>query len=194
MKREEAGEISEQELLEYLIDTYQNLVFSICFKITGNYFDAEDLAQETFLSAYRKFSSFDGRNEKAWICRIATNKCLDQRRKAENRLIPTEDSFFVELSDKKASVEDNCMENFVKERLLGCCRQLKPPYHQVAEDYFYHEKTVSQMAKTYQKNEKTVQTQVYRAKAMLKKIYGKGEKDGREETGELYANFKGTQG
>lgn len=39
--------ISEQQL-ERLIDTYQNLVYSVCFKITGNHFDAQDMAQETF--------------------------------------------------------------------------------------------------------------------------------------------------
>ena len=34
------------------MDSYQKLVFSICYKMTADYFAAEDLAQETFLSAY----------------------------------------------------------------------------------------------------------------------------------------------
>lgn len=84
--------INEQQL-ERLIDTYQNLVYSVCFKITGNHFDAQDMAQETFLSAFKHFETFDGANEKAWICRIATNKCLDLKRKAMNRQVPTEDVF-----------------------------------------------------------------------------------------------------
>lgn len=77
-----------------MIDNYQNLVFSICYKITGNYFDAEDMTQETFLSAYRHFSQFDGANEKAWICRIATNKCIDLKRKSSHNQIPMEEEFF----------------------------------------------------------------------------------------------------
>ena len=76
-KRGEADAINREEQLEALIDRYQNLIFSICYKMTADYFASEDLAQETFLSAYEKYTSFDGRNEKAWICRIAVNKCLD---------------------------------------------------------------------------------------------------------------------
>ena len=45
--------------------------------MTADYFAAEDLAQETFLSAYEHFRNFDGSNPKAWLCRIATNKCID---------------------------------------------------------------------------------------------------------------------
>ena len=60
-----------------MIDQYQNLIYSICYRLTGDYFEAEDLAQDTFLSAYKNLSSFDGKNERAWLCRIATNKCID---------------------------------------------------------------------------------------------------------------------
>lgn len=132
------------------------------------------MAQEAFLSAYRNQARFDGRNEKAWICKIATNKCLDHKRKASNNQIPTEDTFFDELVDNKSTIEENCLDNLVKEKLLSCCNDLKPPYDEVARDYFYREMAVSEMAAKYERNEKTVQTQIYRAKAMLQKSYGKG--------------------
>ncbi|MCI8334004.1 MAG: RNA polymerase subunit sigma-70, partial [Lachnospiraceae bacterium] len=51
-KRGEADAINREEQLEALIDRYQNLIFSICYKMTADYFASEDLAQETFLSAY----------------------------------------------------------------------------------------------------------------------------------------------
>ena len=52
MKREEKGAdcITREKYLEYLIHTYQNLIFSICLKSVGNPFDAEDLTQDVFLS------------------------------------------------------------------------------------------------------------------------------------------------
>lgn len=59
------------------MDQYGNLVYSICYRITNDYFDAQDLTQETFLSAYRHLDAFDGANPKAWLCRIASNKGLD---------------------------------------------------------------------------------------------------------------------
>ena len=72
--------INSEKYMEELIDKYQNLVFSICYKFTKDYFIAEDLTQETFLSAFQHPDSFQGGNEKAWICRIATNKCIDYGR------------------------------------------------------------------------------------------------------------------
>ena len=45
--------ITEKQYLEYLITQYQNLIYSICLKSVGNPFDAEDLTQEVFLSAYK---------------------------------------------------------------------------------------------------------------------------------------------
>ena len=48
-----------------MILEYQDLIFSICYKFTANYFDAEDLAQDTFLAAYKNYASFDGANERA---------------------------------------------------------------------------------------------------------------------------------
>ena len=58
--------ITEKQYLEYLITQYQNLIYSICLKSVGNPFDAEDLTQEVFLSAYKNLSRFDGTYEKAW--------------------------------------------------------------------------------------------------------------------------------
>ena len=149
------------------------MIFSVCYKITGNYFDSQDLAQDTFLSAYKNFSHFDGKNEKAWLCRIATNKCLDFKRKASNNQIPTEDTFFELVQDNQTPLEEQCLENQVKEKLLWCCKKLKSPYDEIAVKYFYDECSTAEIAIELKRNEKTVQTQVYRAKAMLKNLYGK---------------------
>ena len=50
--------ITEKQYLEYLIKQYQNLIYSICLKSVGNPFDAEDLTQEVFLSAYKNLFPF----------------------------------------------------------------------------------------------------------------------------------------
>ena len=89
----EAGNINANEYLEQMIDQYQNLIYSICYRLTGDYFEAEDLAQDTFLSAYKNLSSFDGKNERAWLCRIATNKCIDYLKRAGRRSVPNGGQF-----------------------------------------------------------------------------------------------------
>lgn len=161
--------------LERLINQYQNLIFSICFRLTGDYFESEDLTQETFLSAYKKFSSFDGVNERAWLCRIATNKCIDHLKRAGRRSVPTDDEFFSSITDSRSSPEQSAMEDLVKRQLYERCSGLKSPYREVAVAYFYYEMDVSEIANRLGKNVKTVQTQIYRARAMLKTLYRKEE-------------------
>ncbi|KSV59340.1 RNA polymerase sigma factor [Acetivibrio ethanolgignens] len=160
-----------EETFSRLVEQYQNLVWSLCYKMTNDYFEAQDLAQETFLSVYKNLTSFDGQNERAWICKIATNKCLDHLKRAASRSQPAEESFFNEMEGSFPSPEDSCMEVSEQEKLLSLCKSLKQPYDQIAIDYFYHEMTAKDMAEHYNKNLKTVQTQIYRAKNMLKKLW-----------------------
>ena len=164
---------NKEERFSIMVDTYQNLIFSVCYKVTGDYFMAEDLAQESFLAAYRNLDSFEGENEKAWLCRIATNKSIDYLRGAGRRAVPTEDIFFEQQSENGGSPEDICLENEVKERLLEYCGRLKPPYNEIAKSVYYDEKKAVEIAKERNENVKTVQTQIYRARDMLRKIYGK---------------------
>lgn len=161
--------------VEELIDSYDKLVFSICYKLTGDYFAAEDLMQETFLSAYQKYESFDGNNEKAWICRIATNKSIDYLRSASHRNIPTEDVFFEQAVEERGSPEEICIEEEVKNTLRQQCERLKPPYDEIARAYYLEERSPKEIAMKQGKNVKTIQTQIYRARQMLKKFYGKEE-------------------
>ncbi|MCI9477497.1 MAG: sigma-70 family RNA polymerase sigma factor [Lachnospiraceae bacterium] len=167
--------MTRDEQLEELIDRYQNLVFSICYKITADYFTAEDLAQETFLSAYEKYTTFDGRNEKSWICRIATNKALDYLKHSGRKQIPSEDQYFTAQEDQSQTPEEACLEKEVREELYHTCRSLKPPYDEIALDYYYHEMEAAEIAQKRNRNIKTVQTQIYRARGMLRKHYDKKE-------------------
>ena len=167
-------EIHSEEYLTELIDRYQNLVFSICYKMTNDYFASEDLTQETFLSAYRHSNSFDGVNEKAWICRIASNKSIDYVRNSARRVMPTEDEAIGEQESRVGLPEDAYLEAEVKRELEASCKKLKPPYDEIAYLHFFEEKGPDEIAKVINRNLKTVQTQIYRARGMLRKVYEKG--------------------
>lgn len=160
--------ITETEYFEHLIDAYGNLVYSICYKTCLNPFDAEDLTQDVFLSAYRNLEHFDRAYEKAWVCKIASRKCLDFLKNAGRRMLPTED-MYLENAGETPSIEETYLEADTLNTLLAACNRLKPPYNQVARLHFYEERTAREIADMTDSNVKTIQTQIYRSKAMLKK-------------------------
>ncbi|MEN6548431.1 MAG: sigma-70 family RNA polymerase sigma factor, partial [Armatimonadia bacterium] len=64
---------------ESLARKYQRDIFSAALRLTGNYSDAEDLAQEAFLKAYMAFDQFQlGTNFRAWLLRILTNTHINR--------------------------------------------------------------------------------------------------------------------
>ena len=73
---------------EELVRTYQNRVYGLCRQLTGNGHDAEDLAQEAFIRAYRAIGNF--RHEAdfgTWLHRITVNVWLNSRRKKSNEQV-----------------------------------------------------------------------------------------------------------
>ncbi len=71
-----------------LVDRYQSLVFTLCYRQLGERTAAEDAAQETFLSAYRALPQFQGGSFRSWLLRIALNHCRDELRRRLRR-VPT---------------------------------------------------------------------------------------------------------
>ena len=102
---------------------------------------AEDLTQDTFVSAYRNLEQFDDSYEKAWLCRIAANKCTDYLKSAKRRSEPVDWDEMQDLPAEDTGPEQETYEALVREQLLQRCRQLKPPYDQIAELYFYREES-----------------------------------------------------
>lgn len=166
------GRIDKAKQIAVWLSDYQNLVFTICYKMTNNYFEAEDLAQETFLAAYEHLENFDGEHEKAWLCRIAMNKCLDFLKKDRRRVLPEAEIVFLDFADTE-TVEGQVLAQEVKQELQKSCENLPSPYKEIAVAYFCEEKDAAEIATEQNRNIKTVQTQIYRARAKLQKIYGK---------------------
>lgn len=166
--------IDSKETLVRLINQYQNLIFSICLKMTGDYFVAEDLTQETFLSAYKHLEECSIEAEKAWLCRIAGNKCIDYCRGAARRPIPTEEEEIhnLELPDREEPLRQ-VLNSEILEELRSCCGALSPPYREVAAAYFLEGKTAKEIAEDSHVGINTVKTRILRAREMLKKSYRK---------------------
>src|SRR5205814_3484582 len=63
---------------EALVNQYQRMIHSLCYRMTGSMAEAEDLAQETFIQAYQHLDKFRAEARfSSWLYRIAVNQCLN---------------------------------------------------------------------------------------------------------------------
>lgn len=161
----------KEQLMENAIEQYGRLILTICSSMTGDHYEAQDLAQDTYLSAYRNLDSFDGENMKAWLVKIAPNKCRDYLKSAARRSIPTEQGTFDLVSDTAPIPETAVLERDTEKRLRDFCESLKEPYRSIAISYYCEHSSAQEISTGTGKNLKTVQTQIYRTKAMLQKMW-----------------------
>jgi RNA polymerase sigma-70 factor (ECF subfamily) len=73
-----AARAGDESAFAGLVEPHRRELQVHCYRMVGSFEDSEDLVQETFLRAWRKRKSFQGRSSfRAWLYRIATNACLD---------------------------------------------------------------------------------------------------------------------
>ena len=82
LARAQAG---DGEAFGELVDPYRRELQAHCYRILGSTQDAEDVLQEALMAAWRSLDRFDGRALRAWLYRIATNRCLNHLRGESRR-------------------------------------------------------------------------------------------------------------
>ncbi|MBX3052467.1 MAG: sigma-70 family RNA polymerase sigma factor [Caldilineaceae bacterium] len=93
----------------HLILEYQNLAYSVAYRLLSNTESAADAVQDSFIKAYRALDSFRGGSFKSWLMRIVTNTCYDvlraQKRRRTDSLdaLPVEEEYATQLIDRKES-------------------------------------------------------------------------------------------
>jgi RNA polymerase sigma-70 factor (TIGR02960 family) len=115
LSRARAG---EEEAFRDLVDPYRRELQLHCYRILGSLQDAEDQLQETLLAAWRGLDGFEGRSSlRAWLYRIATNRCLNALRDRGRR--PQEASAMAEPPEPTRSVEPIWLEPYPDVLLEG---------------------------------------------------------------------------
>jgi RNA polymerase sigma-70 factor, ECF subfamily len=79
----------DQDAFGALTEPHRRELQAHCYRMMGSVHDAEDMVQETFLRAWKRRETYQGRASlRAWFYKIATNVCLDALRKRPRRAVP----------------------------------------------------------------------------------------------------------
>jgi RNA polymerase sigma-70 factor, ECF subfamily len=68
-----------------LVLTYQGQVYNLAYRMLNDEMTAEDVCQNTFISAHKHIRSFRNGSFRAWLFRIAANKCYDELRRVKRK-------------------------------------------------------------------------------------------------------------
>ena len=153
-----------------LVHRYQDRVYGLALRFTGRAEDAEDLAQEVFLAAYRGLGGFKGDAKFAtWLYRIAWNRAADwlrRQRKPGRGAAPLDAA--EEVADGSAGPDGVLLESEDRRRLAGAVAGLEERYRAVIELLYFQGLPYEQIAAVLEVPVRTVETRLYRARRLLR--------------------------
>ncbi|HIV86814.1 MAG TPA: RNA polymerase sigma factor [Candidatus Pygmaiobacter gallistercoris] len=158
---------------EQLVTDYQRLIYTICRQMVKDPDTAEDLVQETFLSAYLHREQCTPETVRPWLCRIAVNKAKDYLKSAWRRKVDPGGET-AEDATPLPSAETLALDRVSAQRIEGLIRALHEPYLKVSVLYFLEQQPVEEIARRLRRPSKTVHTQLYRAKRLLQQKLNEG--------------------
>jgi RNA polymerase sigma-70 factor, ECF subfamily len=157
-----------------LIERYQNAVYSVCYRLMGDVPSADDMTQEAFILAYRKIDSYHGGNFKAWLLRIATNRCYDELRKYQRQrtdyledLAPDNDDG-APLPSSAPSPEQITQQNELQLAIQSCIGGLNADQRLVLVMCDVQGFSYQEIAETHQLNLGTVKSRLARARLAMR--------------------------
>ncbi|HEX2945652.1 MAG TPA: sigma-70 family RNA polymerase sigma factor [Clostridia bacterium] len=143
------------------IEKYSDRVYRICFMYLRNKAEAEDAFQDVFLRFMQTTKEFESDDhEKAWICRVAINRCKDIVKSLRYK--------FVSLDN----IPELHFENEQDSTVLDAILELPPKYKDVVYLHYCEGYKASQIADILRSTENTIYSQLSRARALLKERLG----------------------
>lgn len=163
-----------------LADEHAGRVRSILLRLTGDPDRADDLAQETFLRAYRGLGRFRGdASFGTWVVQIALHAARDElRRKRRDRAVVSLD----ELREQRdgagdprsvqawSDPSDAVTDNELHDRLEQALEKLPPPYREVFVLHHQHELSYSELATITGDSVGSLKVRAHRARQLLKDL------------------------
>ena len=164
---------TDREAFGELVRRYADRIFNLAYRMTGNRTEAEDLAQDAFVRAYRGLAGFrPGHAFGAWLYRIAVNVCLTHRRQQGAAAVESLDKASEEtIPDTSAPLDELAERREVQEAVQQAILSLPPMYRAVVVLYHLEGRPYSEIAELLDLPLNTVRTHLHRGRAMLREKF-----------------------
>lgn len=125
-----------------LMQQYQKLIYTVCLQFVHEPHTAEDLTQDTFLSAFSAIDRCEPQYYKQWLVRVAANKCKDHLKSAWVRKVdaPGDDALPEPRGAPGSDADDpaqSVADRAGAAELETLVRGLREPYGKIAVLYFW---------------------------------------------------------
>ncbi len=157
----------EREAFDRLVERYQRGIYRLCYRYVNQHEDANDLAQEAFLKAWRAIGRFRGDSSfGTWLYRIAVNACLNYRalRRPATQELPES------LPDPGRGAEARAVRDGEAERVRAAVSRLPDKQRATLILKVYQELTHEEVAQILGSSVGTVKSNLFHALANLKRL------------------------
>jgi RNA polymerase sigma-70 factor (ECF subfamily) len=157
----------DTQYFSYFVDKYKDIVYSIAFKVLRNREDAEEMAQESFVKAFKSLNTFKGSAKfSTWLYRITYNGCISEMRKKKLKFVSTDD---VQVSDEPEEMNlDGIPEENRAKYVKAALDKLPEDEYTLILLYYFEDKQIDEISGITGMSESNVKVKLFRAR---KKLY-----------------------
>jgi RNA polymerase sigma-70 factor (ECF subfamily) len=166
----------DEDAFASLLERYKSRVFSLAYRMVGHQQEAEDVAQEAFIHAYRAMDTFRlGDKFSSWIYRITANLAIDHLRKRRHREVSIDapvspdTDMYIQLPDITQDPERRAVEAEFKAVVEKAISELSPAYKAVVVLRHVNNLAYEEIAEVLRIPLGTVKTRLFRAREILKR-------------------------
>jgi RNA polymerase sigma-70 factor (ECF subfamily) len=157
---------------EVLIDRYKSMVFTLAMRITRNREDAEEIAQDTFLKAFKSMATFKGESKfSTWVYKIAYYGSLDYQKKKHRKV--ENDAVDISVVHNVSSLENILEDIDKKERemvLKEAIQKLSAKDSMIVTLYYFEELTIKELAEITGISPEVLKVRLFRSRRQLANI------------------------